>query len=619
MKYFYWAFAIYISGSLSACKPRDDSLLSEGLSQGADPFEIPGQNLPPEDTGSLLDEIFFNTKQNAYVVPKDFDSFLAKVAEHLGEPVGVLVPYGRSPESRLAYPNIFEHPRFLVGFGNRFFAGFSEVDGVIQVISLNDSFARYEFQLIKDGEIFYADRANCTACHQSGSTIFSVRPWSEVGSNDIRTGGDDQRNLSLYRKVLEKRNGQLPKAIKNFSAIDFDEKVGFSNDLRLPQALWSGYCGQQDSVLCRRSLIEEGVIQATRYNPLSGNIMWKTEHSFVAAHKDRINEYVDKNLTAKMFDSVLTDFNPFGDRFTLTNVANKVTGEHSPLTKRKFVAVRSSQAMFLSRKVADKIDNENRQKFFAFYLTDKVSSSDGMIAYKFSRRGSSKIHCPEKITKPTPCRFEKGDDTKDSFDIVLAGRNFAGYIPVSTSTQEGGSKQYSICRMGSLGLECGIYPQDFEVHAAYKESPLMGLFAEIKANTERYFKRIEYLATNTNLLTSPYFQRERISKIIAEGPNKKLLRETAYPDNDMKKLVPQDSGLAIEHSTIPAISILIDKCGSCHVSKSKPAFLKKSAVPLQGILQHKKSIISQIKTNVMPPSEPLSEEEKSLVIKWLNR
>ena len=82
MKYFYWAFAIYISGSLSACKPRDDSLLSEGLSQGADPFEIPGQNLPPEDTGSLLDEIFFNTKQNAYVVPKDFDSFLAKVAEH---------------------------------------------------------------------------------------------------------------------------------------------------------------------------------------------------------------------------------------------------------------------------------------------------------------------------------------------------------------------------------------------------------------------------------------------------------------------------------------------------------------------------------------------------------
>ncbi|MGH6622591.1 MAG: hypothetical protein ACREBN_01400, partial [Burkholderiaceae bacterium] len=155
----------------------------------------PGPNLPP--TGrSVFDAL------TADGVPFPFEALVRKIeARSCAEgrcTTAVLVPLGRSLQRASAAPDFFAFPRVVVavtgeGRGtlhakDRLYLGYQERSQLIEVISYNESAARFEFQLVRNyaqgarPEIVYAERAVCTACHQNQAPIFARQVWDETNA-----------------------------------------------------------------------------------------------------------------------------------------------------------------------------------------------------------------------------------------------------------------------------------------------------------------------------------------------------------------------------------------------------------------------------------------------------
>ena len=142
------------------------------------------------------------------VVPFPFEALLERIEAEIGGPApalkGVLIPLGRSLQRNAANPDFFAYPRAVVAvdqgpalrpdrsgmlLADRLYLGYQEKAATIEVISYNEAAARFEYQVVRDyreggaGEVYYADRQTCIACHRNQAPIFSKPLWDETNAN----------------------------------------------------------------------------------------------------------------------------------------------------------------------------------------------------------------------------------------------------------------------------------------------------------------------------------------------------------------------------------------------------------------------------------------------------
>lgn len=172
--------------------------------------------MPQEQRQTLFDKLINNTPDKK--VPYPFSKLLSYL-EQYAEPVGILIPLGRSLQKKSGYPEPFKDPRRVVAFrrffpvlledlstpssavlqipssiveldiGRRLFLGYVEKAEQIEVISLLPGESEFDFQLVENYRaglnpvVKTADKAFCRSCHQHGGPIFSPIPWDETNAN----------------------------------------------------------------------------------------------------------------------------------------------------------------------------------------------------------------------------------------------------------------------------------------------------------------------------------------------------------------------------------------------------------------------------------------------------
>lgn len=203
--------------------------------------------------GTILDEILYDPSTKDYLPIKNFSHLVGLLSAKLGRPHGALSIKGRSPEADLPHPHHFRNPRILLAYEN-LLLGHSEIDNITQVISINRKTQRQEFQVVKEGYVYYVERSKCTTCHQNGAGIFPIAPWSELAF--LKSPIPDDKSTAKFEKVQKERLGPLPDA--NYSDIvRFESHVTDSNASKLNQLLWGEFCSSQNDVeLCRFELLE---------------------------------------------------------------------------------------------------------------------------------------------------------------------------------------------------------------------------------------------------------------------------------------------------------------------------------------------------------------------------
>lgn len=241
-----------------------------------DPVD-PGPNLPP--VGRSLFDFLITTGAGAaqrYQVPLPFSELLKEIetrlsADHAAQSLTrVLIPLNRSLQRHGAGSEVFRYPRAVVAvvgepsaspkdagtlFKDRLFLGYQEKTGVLEVISYNEAAGRFEFQIVRDyrpggaPQVFYANRALCTACHQNQAPIFSSPPWEETINNEKIVKLLKAQGRTFYGFPLRKSR-DIPE--------DFDQATDRANALASYQFLWRDGCerigAQADSIACRANL-----------------------------------------------------------------------------------------------------------------------------------------------------------------------------------------------------------------------------------------------------------------------------------------------------------------------------------------------------------------------------
>jgi len=182
----------------------------------------------------------------------------------------VLIPLGRSLQRAAAAPQFFAYPRVVVVpdaeprfsandagmlIKDRLYLGYQEKANIIEVISYNEAAGRFEFQLVKDyragrkPQVFYANRAICTACHQNAAPLFSRQVWDETNANPRIAALLREQRPDFYG-IDSDRGVDVPYAI--------DNATDRANLYSAYQRLWGAGCGSarddETAVRCRASL-----------------------------------------------------------------------------------------------------------------------------------------------------------------------------------------------------------------------------------------------------------------------------------------------------------------------------------------------------------------------------
>ncbi len=236
--------------------------------------EDPGVNLPP--TGrSLFDFLVTEPEGNTktYRVPFPFSALMKTIekrlgAEHQSSPLKrVLVPLGRSLQRNAAKPEFFKYPRAVVAvdtepltqpgssgmlFKDRLYLGYQEKANLIEVISYNEAAGRFEFQIVRDyrpggtPQVFYANRAVCTVCHQNQAPIFARPLWDETNANPRIASLLRAEQRTFYGFPIE-QGVDIPFAI--------DAATDRANEFSAYQLLWQEGCeaaaSRADAIGCR--------------------------------------------------------------------------------------------------------------------------------------------------------------------------------------------------------------------------------------------------------------------------------------------------------------------------------------------------------------------------------
>ncbi len=237
---------------------------------------VPGSTLP--DGGrSLFDFVIAGSGSGGmkYDVPFPFEALVARIEERAGcapphAPCTrqVLIPLGRSLQRTAASPDFFRYPRVVVGVDreggskgragmllkDRLYLGYQEKSNLIEVISYNETAARFEFQLVRDyrpggaPRIVYANRAVCVACHQNHAPLFSRQQWDETNANPRVAALLAVVQPSFYG-IPARRGVEVPNAI--------DDAIHRANMLSVGNLLWREACGasEPEGARCRAAVL----------------------------------------------------------------------------------------------------------------------------------------------------------------------------------------------------------------------------------------------------------------------------------------------------------------------------------------------------------------------------
>ncbi len=233
-----------------------------------DPAE-PGPDLPPSGR-SLFDFMVStgNAEKPRIDLPFPFESLVRQVETSAGcnKPCAkqVLIPLGRSLQRTAAAPDFFRHPRAVVAIDtepagggaflkDRVYLAYQEKADLIEVISYNETAARFEFQLVRDyrrgvaPEVVYARRALCVACHQNQAPIFARQLWGETNANP-RVAALLARERDVWYGIPAQRGVDEPNAI--------DDATDRANSFAVWQRLWLEGCGSGEiAARCRAALL----------------------------------------------------------------------------------------------------------------------------------------------------------------------------------------------------------------------------------------------------------------------------------------------------------------------------------------------------------------------------
>lgn len=219
----------------------------------------PGRDMPVEGR-SLFDFIIAGNRDGMPVheIPASFDQLVRRIEQRVGCSESctseVLIPLGRSLQRTVASPDFFMSPRVVVavtgeGVGpvyarDRIYLGYQPRANVIEVISYNETAARFEFQLVKNyrpgarPEVVYADRAVCIACHQNHGPMFSRQVWDETNANPAVAA-----LLSRHNRAFRPVPVEVPNAI--------DDATDRANAAGVVQRLWTEAC----DATCRKAAL----------------------------------------------------------------------------------------------------------------------------------------------------------------------------------------------------------------------------------------------------------------------------------------------------------------------------------------------------------------------------
>jgi hypothetical protein len=232
-----------------------------------DPDE-PGPSLPPVGR-SLFDFLTMQEEggRTVQVVPFPFTALLEQIEAEIGDPEPslekVLIPLGRSLQRNAANPEFFAFPRAVVAvddgpalrpdrsgmlLADRLYLGYQEKAATIEVISYNEAAGRFEYQVVRDyreggaGEVYYADRPTCIACHRNHAPIFSKPLWDETNANAAIAATLAGLQDSFYG-IPVARGVDVPNA--------FDAATDRANSYAALQRLWQEGCEAADGIACR--------------------------------------------------------------------------------------------------------------------------------------------------------------------------------------------------------------------------------------------------------------------------------------------------------------------------------------------------------------------------------
>lgn len=214
----------------------------------------PGPDRPA--SGASLFELLIRNEADRIDIPFPFERLIARLESAAGcrrdDPCtrAVLIPMGRSLQRSAAAPHYFAHPRAVVAFvgdggssvqvRDRLYLGYQEQSRQIEIISYNETLARFEFQIVSDYRagarpvLRQATRVMCISCHQNQGPIFSRQVWSETNANPAIGGRLSERNRT-YFGIAARGDTGIANAI--------DDATDRASRLLLTQRLWQDGCG----------------------------------------------------------------------------------------------------------------------------------------------------------------------------------------------------------------------------------------------------------------------------------------------------------------------------------------------------------------------------------------
>jgi hypothetical protein len=228
-----------------------------------------GADLPPVGR-SLFDRAMGSADdKQGYDIPFPFVRLIEKLNAQMTAPgvKAVLIPLGRSLQRNAAAPEFFRYPRVVVAalgdvpdavapgllLKDRLYIGYHERANVLEVISYNETAARFEFQIVKDyaaaraPKVLYANRGLCLSCHQNAAPIFARPLWDETHANPMLRETLAAQARDFYGIPL--RQGVDV-------AYEIDAATDRANGLSLTQTIWQIGCGAEDAALdCRAALL----------------------------------------------------------------------------------------------------------------------------------------------------------------------------------------------------------------------------------------------------------------------------------------------------------------------------------------------------------------------------
>lgn len=215
------------------------------------------------DQQTLFDKLIAEAPEGK--VPYPFSELLAYLSRY-GQPLAVLLPLGRSLQSKAGYPQPFRDPRRLVTFiadnnnqlsefdlQSRLFLAYVDGAQQIEVLSLSPGATKFDFQLVEnygnETKIISPQQSLCHACHRNAGPIFTPFPWEETNANLINAQliADHYPSGKIDGLEIIQEGGEI---------FRFDQLIRDANQLMIDNRIWRNCATTSNPIGCRKNLLQ---------------------------------------------------------------------------------------------------------------------------------------------------------------------------------------------------------------------------------------------------------------------------------------------------------------------------------------------------------------------------